>query len=99
MLQILLKIIKHQDAEVKGERVTSGGHIHQKEDDDDNDDLCPHLVVVNVSPIDYGHVLLVPHPQKCLPQVGQNFKIIMYVGEYGALEMLCLLSVSLWYVT
>lgn len=28
-----------------------------------------HVVVVNVSPISYGHVLLVPSPQRCLPQV------------------------------
>lgn len=29
-----------------------------------------HYVVVNVSPITYGHSLLVPEPHSCLPQVG-----------------------------
>ena len=28
-----------------------------------------HMVAVNVSPIDRGHVLLVPEPTSCLPQV------------------------------
>ncbi|XP_064404006.1 GDP-D-glucose phosphorylase 1-like isoform X2 [Halichondria panicea] len=28
-----------------------------------------HWLLVNVSPIDYGHVLLVPQPQDCLPQI------------------------------
>ena len=28
-----------------------------------------HLVVVNVSPIEFGHILIVPPPEKCLPQV------------------------------
>ena len=28
-----------------------------------------HLVVVNVSPIEFGHILIVPSPKKCLPQV------------------------------
>lgn len=29
----------------------------------------PHLVYINVSPIEYGHVLLVPRVLDCLPQV------------------------------
>ncbi len=29
----------------------------------------PSLVVINVSPIEYGHVLLVPRVNDCLPQV------------------------------
>ena len=28
-----------------------------------------HMLAVNVSPIDRGHVLLVPEPASCLPQV------------------------------
>ncbi len=28
-----------------------------------------HLVIVNVSPITYGHTLLVPSARSCLPQV------------------------------
>ena len=32
-------------------------------------DRSGHILVVNVSPIDYGHVLLVPEPRSCLPQV------------------------------
>jgi GDP-D-glucose phosphorylase len=28
-----------------------------------------HMIAVNVSPIDRGHVLLVPEPSSCLPQV------------------------------
>ena len=27
------------------------------------------MMVVNVSPIDRGHVLLVPEPSSCIPQV------------------------------
>ena len=30
------------------------------------------MVIVNVSPIDYGHVLLVPDPSSCVPQVCYN---------------------------
>ena len=30
-----------------------------------------HMVAVNVSPIDKGHVLLVPEPTSCLPQVNE----------------------------
>jgi hypothetical protein len=29
----------------------------------------PNLVYINVSPIEYGHVLLVPRVMDCLPQV------------------------------
>lgn len=29
----------------------------------------PNLVLINVSPIEYGHVLLVPRVMDCLPQV------------------------------
>ena len=29
----------------------------------------PHLVLINVSPIEYGHVLLVPRALDCLPQL------------------------------
>lgn len=28
-----------------------------------------HLMVVNVSPITYGHALFIPEPESCLPQV------------------------------
>lgn len=28
-----------------------------------------HLMVVNVSPITFGHSLLIPYPKRCLPQV------------------------------
>lgn len=28
-----------------------------------------HKVIINVSPINYGHCLLIPHPHLCLPQV------------------------------
>ena len=30
------------------------------------------MIAVNVSPIDRGHVLLVPEPASCLPQVSEN---------------------------
>lgn len=30
----------------------------------------PSVVVINVSPIDYGHVLLCPRVLDCIPQVG-----------------------------
>ena len=32
-------------------------------------------MVVNVSPISYGHVLLVPSPQRCLPQVRKRWPL------------------------
>ena len=34
-----------------------------------------HLVVVNVSPITYGHALLVPEPSTCLPQVHTHISL------------------------
>ena len=30
----------------------------------------PHLMIINVSPLEYGHSLLVPSVNSCLPQVG-----------------------------
>lgn len=32
----------------------------------------PNLVLINVSPIEYGHVLLVPQVLDCLPQVSSS---------------------------
>ncbi len=32
-------------------------------------ELQTHLVTVNVSPITYGHSLIIPQPEACLPQV------------------------------
>jgi len=37
-----------------------------------------HVVMINVSPIDYGHVLLVPHLDSCLPQVGLHIHTHTY---------------------
>ena len=34
-----------------------------------------HLIAVNVSPIDRGHVLLVPEPASCLPQVSRLLQL------------------------
>lgn len=34
-------------------------------------------MIVNVSPIDVGHVLFVPEPESCLPQVS-HLKIIRF---------------------
>lgn len=31
------------------------------------------MIAVNVSPIDWGHVLLVPEPTSCLPQVSGHY--------------------------
>ncbi|XP_010882064.2 GDP-D-glucose phosphorylase 1 [Esox lucius] len=33
------------------------------------DELCRIMVVVNVSPLEFGHCLFIPEPTKCLPQV------------------------------
>lgn len=33
----------------------------------------PNLVLINVSPIEYGHVLLVPRVLDCLPQVRSSY--------------------------
>ena len=48
-----------------------------------------HLVVVNVSPIEFGHILIVPPPEKCLPQVhtvwecvGMYMYLRLYVHTY-----------------
>ena len=56
LLQILLKIRQR------------GDHKDQLTSIEKEDDSC-HLIIVNVSPIDYGHVLMVPAPDHCLPQV------------------------------
>ena len=40
-----------------------------------------HMIAVNVSPIDRGHVLLVPEPSSCLPQVSTS-TLCAYVCVY-----------------
>ena len=39
--------------------------------------MIGHMIAVNVSPIDRGHVLLVPEPSSCLPQVSTSLEPIL----------------------
>lgn len=51
-----------------------------------------HLIAVNISPIEYGHVLLVPAPKKCSPQVITVESLIL------CLELMALSGLSSFYM-
>lgn len=44
----------------------NGTHLHQP---------CKMVVLVNVSPLEFGHCLLVPDPSRCFPQILTRFAI------------------------
>ncbi|KAL5463549.1 hypothetical protein EMCRGX_G032454 [Ephydatia muelleri] len=56
-----------------------------------------HLVIVNVSPIEYGHVLLVPAPGRCSPQVitMESLTLCLEVMSLSGLSSLYMVANSL----
>ncbi|KAI3910404.1 hypothetical protein MKX01_034798 [Papaver californicum] len=52
----------------------------------DSDSISPSVVAINVSPIEYGHVLLIPHVLECLPQRidHESFLLALHMAKEAA---------------
>ncbi|OVA01732.1 hypothetical protein BVC80_9071g63 [Macleaya cordata] len=52
----------------------------------DSDTKSPSVVAINVSPIEYGHVLLIPHVLECLPQRidHESFLLALHMAREAA---------------
>ncbi|XP_018519741.1 GDP-D-glucose phosphorylase 1 [Lates calcarifer] len=61
--EIIFEMIKDTE---RGTALQYDGQVHQP---------CRMVVLVNVSPLEFGHCLFVPDPSRCLPQVLTRFAI------------------------
>ncbi|XP_056138398.1 GDP-D-glucose phosphorylase 1 [Lampris incognitus] len=61
--------------EVIFEMAKRPGHCAASAENERSCEPCRMLVLVNVSPLEFGHCLFVPEPSRCLPQILTRFAI------------------------